>query len=204
MTKLESIASSAVRAADKVGASLIIVYTQSGIQHKSTKILQSFEPPTLPFGVSSWRAIQMGPVCCGLGPCINALAWWLRSIPVARLGCRELSAYHTQGQQRMTGDKGVMLCRADSKPGQQVQATNAYPDAGHPHVEERRHEVDTGGPRSSAAVPDPARPAACPGRALPLRSDPTHQLGLARLLPHKAVPIVAQDFIFTSRDPELG
>jgi len=30
MTKLESIASSAVRAADKVGASLIIVYTQSG------------------------------------------------------------------------------------------------------------------------------------------------------------------------------
>ncbi len=31
MTKLESIASSAVRAADKVGASLIIVYTQSGM-----------------------------------------------------------------------------------------------------------------------------------------------------------------------------
>ena len=30
MTKLESIASSAVRAADKVGAALIIVYTQSG------------------------------------------------------------------------------------------------------------------------------------------------------------------------------
>ncbi len=30
LTKLESIASSAVRAADKVGASLIIVYTQSG------------------------------------------------------------------------------------------------------------------------------------------------------------------------------
>jgi pyruvate kinase len=30
LSKLESIASSAVRAADKVGASLIIVYTQSG------------------------------------------------------------------------------------------------------------------------------------------------------------------------------
>ena len=30
MTKLESVASSAVRAADKVNASLIIVYTQTG------------------------------------------------------------------------------------------------------------------------------------------------------------------------------
>ena len=44
MTKLESIASSAVRAADKVGASLIIVYTQSGtyrIPHESSPELQT-------------------------------------------------------------------------------------------------------------------------------------------------------------------
>ena len=40
MSKLESIASSAVRAADKVMASLIIVYTHSGAQHLS----QCLEP----------------------------------------------------------------------------------------------------------------------------------------------------------------
>ena len=40
MTKLESIASSAVRAADKVGAALIIVYTQSG-----TSVLAFSQPP---------------------------------------------------------------------------------------------------------------------------------------------------------------
>ena len=39
MTKLESIASSAVRAADKVGAALIIVYTQSG-----TSVLPFLQP----------------------------------------------------------------------------------------------------------------------------------------------------------------
>ena len=34
MNKLESLASSAVRSADKVGAKLIIVYTQSGLPHQ--------------------------------------------------------------------------------------------------------------------------------------------------------------------------
>jgi pyruvate kinase len=33
LSKLESISSSAVRAADKVGASLIVVYTHTGKQH---------------------------------------------------------------------------------------------------------------------------------------------------------------------------
>jgi hypothetical protein len=33
LSKLESISSSAVRAADKVGASLIVVYTHTGEQH---------------------------------------------------------------------------------------------------------------------------------------------------------------------------
>jgi pyruvate kinase len=37
LSKLESIASSAVRAADKVGASLIIVYTQSGARERSAR-----------------------------------------------------------------------------------------------------------------------------------------------------------------------
>ena len=55
MTKLESIASSAVRAADKVGAALIIVYTQSG-----TSALQSSK---LPFKMPSLFALQMVSFC---------------------------------------------------------------------------------------------------------------------------------------------
>ncbi|CAL8472137.1 g11679 [Coccomyxa elongata] len=42
LSKLESIASSAVRAADKVGASLIIVYTQSG---RTASLVSKYRPP---------------------------------------------------------------------------------------------------------------------------------------------------------------
>ena len=58
MTKLESIASSAVRAADKVGASLIIVYTQSGAPKQSYQdtpesASSRFEPPPRGFILKS-------------------------------------------------------------------------------------------------------------------------------------------------------
>lgn len=41
-SKLESIASSAVRAADRVGASLIVVYTHTG---KTAQLVAKYRPP---------------------------------------------------------------------------------------------------------------------------------------------------------------
>jgi hypothetical protein len=64
---------------------------------------------------------------------------------------------------------GVCLCRPDCQPDQQVPATDAHSDAGDPDAEERWHEVDAGGARRRAPVPDTARPVACSGSALPLR-----------------------------------
>lgn len=42
MSKLESIASSAVRAADKVGAAMIVVYTASG---RTAQLVAKYRPP---------------------------------------------------------------------------------------------------------------------------------------------------------------
>lgn len=61
--------------------------------------------------------------------------------------------------------------RPDSEPGEQVQAANANLNPGDSPAEERRHEVPPGRPRRRPPVPDPARPVACSGSALSIRSE---------------------------------
>ena len=166
----ESIASSAVRAADKVQASLIIVYTQTG--HTASLVSKYRCPRQLNATAHACDLLHSSPPAF-CQPQMRGL-WHRQRSSVAGVAqgcwypCCALAAVSTG----LARQHNCMLnCQTpDTECIPMVQAADAHPDAGSAAAEEQRADVAADGALHRSAVPCRAWPAARAGCTLSLGS----------------------------------